>query len=172
VGGLVIAMWSFHQALYPEAARLATSRRRADLEWFVQRIGAICGAIGIAALVGALALGHIILLVVGGAGYGQAYWPLVLLIASYTFAMVGIGLHSVVLVTAGPGKVLKAHLLPFLVLLPVLPLATLQLGIVGAAGAQIVYETLWLAIMGSEFYRWLSREERAGKDKGKNHVQA
>jgi hypothetical protein len=61
---------------------------------------------------------------------------------------------------------------PFLVLLPVLPLATLQLGIVGAAGAQIVYETLWLAIMGSEFYKWLSRDKRVGKDKGKNHVSA
>ncbi|HEX2257917.1 MAG TPA: lipopolysaccharide biosynthesis protein [Afifellaceae bacterium] len=172
VGVLVMAMWSFHQALYPEAARLATSRRRADLLWFVQRIGAICGGIGVSALLGAVTLGHIVVLVAGGGDYGQAYWPLVLLVASCSIALSGIGLHSVVLVTAGPGKVLKAHLLPFLVLVPVLPLATLQFGIAGAAGAHIVYEALWLAIMGTEFYRWRGRDRRFASDKGIDHVSA
>lgn len=172
VGGLLVTTASLHHALYPEAARLATGGRRADLEWFVQRIGFLCGAIGIAAVLAALVLGHIIVLIVGGPGYGQAYWPLVLLTASYGFRITGIGLHSVILVTAGPGIVLKAHLLPFLILVPVLIVATLQVGISGAASAQILYEALWFAIMVSEFRKWLNREKRTDKNKGKNHASA
>jgi O-antigen/teichoic acid export membrane protein len=164
VGGILMTTSTLHQALYPEAARLATDQRRSDLEWFVRRIVAISALIGAVALFAALSLGHLLVLIVGGEGYEGAYWPLVLLIASYGFNMTGIGLHSVILVTAGPGKVLKAHLIPFLVLVPVLPWATMTYGVAGAAGAQIVYDGIWLAVLALELHNWFRRGQRAAKE--------
>jgi O-antigen/teichoic acid export membrane protein len=155
---LGMVMWSAHEALYPEVARLATSlRRRADLQWFALRMGVIGGGIGLAALLGTLVFGEVMLTIVGGPGYGQAYWTLLMLIGGYCFPMAGVGLRSAIIVTAGPMKILKANLVPFLPFALLVAPAILQFGIAGVAAAQILFHVLWLRIIISEFRRWLVR---------------
>jgi O-antigen/teichoic acid export membrane protein len=150
-GTLDLVRWPFSQALYPEAARLATARRLAELNWLVMRIGAISGAIALAALVVFAVLGEVVLLIVGGPGYGDAYQPIILLIWGYCFAMAGIGLHSAILVTAGPAALFKVTLVPFLIFAVLLAPAIAQAGLIGAAAAQVVFYASWLVVSGMTF---------------------
>lgn len=152
---LGMLMWPVHQALFPEAARLVTSGRRADLKWFVWRVGGICGVIGLTALLGALVFGENVLLLVGGPKYELAYWPLVLLICGYFFAMTGIGLRSTIALTVGPKALLKANLVPMaLFLLGVIP-AIAFYDITGLAAAQALFWLFWLAVIIAQFSQWL-----------------
>jgi O-antigen/teichoic acid export membrane protein len=153
-GVLSMLMTAANHAFYPEAARLAATRRYPELTWFAIRAGSFCGAIGIAALVGAFALGDWLLLLVGGSAYLAAYPPLWLLIVAYCFALAGVGLRGATLVTAGPMALLAASLAPFAAFAVLLMFLVNRFGIAGAAGAQIVFDTLALAVVASQYAIW------------------
>ena len=82
-----------------------------------------------------------------GPEYADAYWPLVIYLASIIIYMFGITFQSVLLSVNKPVRILQVFLIGNAIYFVALMLLCSRYGVVGAAAAHVVYHLIWFAGM-------------------------
>jgi O-antigen/teichoic acid export membrane protein len=137
-----------NQSIYPEFARLGSRDSWADFTRLILRGGAMGAGAGVMLLVVALALGRPFLTVVFGAEFAEAYWPLVILIASAGLTICGFPMDPALFAMGRPGIALRIGTVVIIVFyLPLLVVLTEMYGATGAAAATLIAALMTLVSM-------------------------
>lgn len=137
-----------NQSIYPEFARLGSRGSWHDFTRLILRGGAMGGGAGLTLLVVALALGQPFLTVFFGAPFADAYWPLVLLIASAGLTICGFPMDPALFAMGRPGIPLRiATVVIIVIYLPLLVALTDRYGAVGASAATLIAAAMTFVAM-------------------------
>jgi O-antigen/teichoic acid export membrane protein len=149
-----------NQATYPELARMAGRRAFSEMTQLILRSG-LSVAFGAAALfLLAAAIGRPALELGFGAGFGDAYAVLLLLIAAAGIAMSGFAFVPTLYAMGRPGAPLLVNAVLTLAYLPVLFIAVDAGGATGAGWAQIALQGTSFLVLAGLTWRVLVRANR------------
>lgn len=127
-----------NQSIYPEFARLGSRGSWHDFARLILRGGAMGGGAGLALLIIALVFGTPFLTVFFGAPFADAYWPLVLLIASAGLTICGFPMDPALFAMGRPGIPLRIGTVVIIfIYLPLLVVLTDLHGPIGASAATL-----------------------------------
>lgn len=134
-------------AVYPEIAKLHAAGDIGRMKSYMFRIGLLSGGFGLAMLAGAFLLGRLVIDLTAGPEYADAYWPLIVYLASIIVYMFGITFQSVLLSVNKPVRILQVFLIGNAIYFVALMVLCSRYGVIGAASAHVVYHLIWFAGM-------------------------
>ncbi|MCX5633548.1 MAG: oligosaccharide flippase family protein [Phycisphaerae bacterium] len=149
------------QVIYPELAHLAAEKRFSDMKHVITKTAAVTGSISVLVWLGSIVFGKWILNIAAGVEYTQA-WSVMII---FMFALVIWGfafcLPAGLLAIGRAGKVLLVEIIGFVVFLPALYLLLVNIGVTGAAVAQVIYFTICSLFMFLFFVKYISMAEKS-----------
>lgn len=145
------------QVIYPELAHLAAEKRFSDMKHIIIRTTVITGSISMFVWFGSILFGKWILNIAAGEEFRGA-WSVMII---FMFALVIWGfafcLPAGLLAIGRAGKILLVEIIGFVVFLPALYLLLVNIGIAGAAVAQITYFAGYSLFMLLFFVKYISK---------------
>ncbi len=148
------------QVIYPELAHLAAKKRFSDMKHVATRTAAIVGGISVFVWLGSILFGKWILSIAAGEEFTGAWGTMIifmsgLVIWGFTFCL-PVGLLAV----GRAGKVLLVQIIAFAAFLPALYLLLVNIGVAGAAIAQVIYFAVYSLLMLLFFRKYVSNNMR------------
>jgi O-antigen/teichoic acid export membrane protein len=145
------------QVIYPELAHLAAEKRFSDMKHVIAKTAAITGSASLLVWFVFVVFGKWILGITAGAEYIQA-WSVMIV---FMFALVMWGFSSYLsaglLAMGKAGENLLVQIIAFAIFLPALYLLLVNIGLVGAAAAQVIYFAVYLLLMLLFFVKYISK---------------
>jgi O-antigen/teichoic acid export membrane protein len=137
-----------NQSIYPEFARLGSRGAWRDFKRLILRGAAVAGGGAAAMLVLAVVIGHWFIAAFFGAAFAEAYWPLVLLVATAGLTLCGFPMEPALYAMGRPSIPLRIETMVVLaVYLPTLVFATRLYGPTGGAMASLAAATSSVSAM-------------------------
>jgi O-antigen/teichoic acid export membrane protein len=152
------------QSIYPDLARLWVEGKVEKFKSVILRLGAISGAVGVAAWVGMVAFGNIFIDLTVGADFQGAYLPLVIYMAPFILVMVGAAFRPAMLSMGKADSILYIQLAAYAVYFIGLPFLLQQLNVTGAALAQVIFHLVWFAMMHASIFRLINKRQLADQE--------
>ena len=138
--GLLKLAQALLRATYPELVRDPDKAR--DL---ARRIGRIALVTGLAAVALAALAGHWVIVLVVGAEYSAAYWPMIVLSAAAAIELAGASLEALLVARGHALRNFMLRGVPTLLAVASLPLLVPRAGAIGAAAAILAASMLTVA---------------------------
>lgn len=127
-----------NQSIYPEFARLGSRGDWQDFKRLIVRGGAVAGSGAVAMLVLSIFAGQLFIHTFFGEAFTNAYWPLLLLVATAGLTLVGFPMDPALYAMGRPSIPLRIDTVVILgIYLPMLVVLTRLYGPAGAAGASL-----------------------------------
>lgn len=137
-----------NQSIYPEFARLGSRGDWRDFKYLILRGAAVAGSGAAFMLVLSILAGHLFIATFFGATFTDAYWPLLLLVATAGMSLIGFPMEPALYAMGRPSIPLRIETVVILaVYLPILIVLTRIYGPMGAAIASLAAATSTLAAM-------------------------
>jgi O-antigen/teichoic acid export membrane protein len=147
-----------YQAIYPELAHLAAEKRFSDFKHVAAKMSAITGSVSLSVWLVFVVFGKWILNMAAGKEYIQAWGTTII----FMFALVIWGftfcLTAGLLAMGRAEKHLLVQIVSLAVFLPTLYLLLVNIGVIGAGIAQIIFFTVYSLLMLFFFTKSLSKE--------------
>jgi O-antigen/teichoic acid export membrane protein len=152
------------QSIYPDLARLWVEGKVDKFKSVILRLGAISGAVGVAAWLGMVVLGNVFIDLTVGAEFRAAYLPLVIYMAPFILVMVGAAFRPAMLSMGKADRILYIQLAAYAIYFIGLPFLLQQLNVIGAALAQIIFHLVWFAMMHATIFRMIKSRQLADRE--------
>jgi O-antigen/teichoic acid export membrane protein len=152
------------QSIYPDLARLWVEGKVDKFKSVIMRLGAISGAVGVAAWLGMVAFGKIFIDLTVGVDFQGAYLPLVIYMAPFILVMVGAAFRPALLSMGKADSILYIQLSSYAVYFIGLPFLLQQLNVTGAALAQVIFHLVWFAMMHASIFRLIKNRQLADQE--------
>ncbi|MGB8226023.1 MAG: oligosaccharide flippase family protein [Sedimentisphaerales bacterium] len=156
-GVLVHLIEPVSQAVYPELAHLAAEKRFSDMKRVATRTAIITGSIAMFIWLVSIIFGKWILSIAAGEEFIGAWRVMII----FMFALVMWGFSSCLsaglLAMGKAGEILLVEITAFAVFLPALYLLLANVGLVGAAVAQVMYFAVYSLFMLLFFVKYISK---------------
>jgi O-antigen/teichoic acid export membrane protein len=153
------------QSIYPDLARLWVSGAVDKFKSVIMRLGAITGAIGIVAWLGMVVFGNIFIDLTVGMEFRGAYLPLIIYMAPFILIMVGAAFRPALLSMGMADRILYIQLAAYAVYFVGLPFLLQQLSVTGAALAQVIFHSVWFAMMHASIFRAIKQHSARKEEK-------
>src|SRR6185295_9678103 len=136
----------YASAMFPEVSALSAQGEVENARRVRRRILALSGLVGLAAVGAALLFGHLVLVLLFGARFEAAYWPLVILTTAAAAQLISHTLSMYVQVYVGPERLFRIYMLAIVAfIIAVLPL-TSAFAIAGTATAQLLFSLILIIL--------------------------
>ncbi|MDD5134469.1 MAG: oligosaccharide flippase family protein [Phycisphaerae bacterium] len=145
------------QAFYPELSHLASKKRFIELKHITMKISTVVGGVSLFVWLIFVCFGKWILNIAAGTEYIQAYGVMIIFMFAFVIWGFGFPLLAALLATGKAGKNLLAQSIALLIFLPALYLLLINVGLIGAATAQVIYFAVYLLLMLLFFVKYISR---------------
>lgn len=149
------------QVIYPELACLAAEKRFLDMKHVIAKTAAVTGGISVLVWLGSIIFGKWILSIAAGEAFRQSWGVMVIFIFALVIWGFAFCLPAGLLALGRAGKILLVELIGFAVFLPALYLLLVNIGVAGAAVAQVIYFTVYSLFMLLFFVRYISMTEKS-----------
>lgn len=137
----------FQQAIYPDLAKLWTNGMWKKFKKFVIRIGILSGLGGLVTWLFFVVAGDFIIQIVVGEKYIAAYGVMVVYMLGNIICFFGVAFGPAVLSMGHAERILLIHIVGHVLYFPILVGLLWQIGVMGAAIAQVVFHGFWFVGM-------------------------
>jgi O-antigen/teichoic acid export membrane protein len=150
-----------YQAIYPELAHLAAEKRFSDLKHTVARTAVISGIASLLIWLVFAVTGKWILGIAAGKQFIQAWNVTTIFMLAFVIWGFAFCLPAGLLAIGRAGKILLVQTIALAVFLPAIYLLLVNIGLVGAAAAQVIYFAVYSLLMLLFFIKYISVMERS-----------
>ncbi len=148
-----------YQTVYPELAHLAAEKRFSDMKHVIKKTAVITGSISVLIWLGLIVFGKWILSIVAGVEYGQAWSVMIVFMFAFVIWGFTFCLPAGLLSIGKAREVLLVQIIAFIVFLLALYLLLTNVGLVGAAIAQVIYFIVYSLLMLLFFVKYISKRQ-------------
>lgn len=146
-----------HQAIYPELAYIIAEKRFLDLKHIMAKTSAAIGGISLLVWLIFVFFGKWILNIAAGAEYAQAYGVMVIFMFAFVIWGFAFCLPAGLLAMGKAGKILLVQTIALVAYLTVLYPLLVNIGLVGASIAQVIYFAVYSLFMLLFFVKSISK---------------
>jgi O-antigen/teichoic acid export membrane protein len=159
IGRLEEAM---RQAIYPDLSKTWAGRDSTDFRELLWKPALGMAGLGVLAWLGFMLLGRPLLRLTVGPHFEASYGPILVYLVGVIISMATFHFPSILLAMGRPGDILQAALAGAIGYLPILAWLSRERGIIGAASAFVIYQTLWSAWLGVKIRKGLTLAHSTG----------
>jgi O-antigen/teichoic acid export membrane protein len=145
------------QATYPELAHLAAEKKFSNLKHTAFKMGVVIGSVSVLVWLSSIVFGKWILSFAIGEEYVQAWSVMVIFMFAFVIWGFAFCLPAGLLAIGKAGKILLVQIIALAVFLPALYLLLVNIGVAGAAVAQVIYFAIYSLFMLLFFVNYTSK---------------
>ncbi len=145
------------EAVYPDMARYWAEKQLVQFRRTLMRVGVLSGLAGMVIWLGFLLLGEWILILTVGIEFISAYEILLVYMLGFNLFMFGVVFRPAVLSIGHPERILLIYFVSTIMYLGSLVLLLDYFGLMGAAIAHIVFQSIWFVAMAVSIWFYLRK---------------